>query len=354
MSCPKSLVCFSELTARPIDWLWPRWLPSGKLVLLDGDPDQGKSLLTLDWAARLTTGRPWPDGAPLNRPESVVLLAGEDNLLDTVSPRLLAAGADLSRVHVLRVGPDAAGQLRAPQFPAEAALVRETIEETQARLVIADPLLAYLPAGLNGPQVRQALTPLADIAQETGATLVMVRHLTKNDRHHTALHRGAGSIQVVACARVGLLVGRHPEEPDLRLLACFKNNLTEKPPTLSYRIRDHASRPVIDWAGSVPLSADDLALGNGERYGSSVARAIEFLREMLTSQALPRQQVALHAQDVGVSRATLKRACLKLRVVAYQIWEENHNVWYWRLPTAPTIEEEYTQFLESIRQPVPT
>ncbi|HEV3237550.1 MAG TPA: AAA family ATPase, partial [Gemmataceae bacterium] len=114
---PKSLVRFIDLVPINLEWLWPGRLPLGKLVLLDGDPDQGKSLLTLDWAARLTTGRAWPDGTPINGPESVVLLGGEDNILDTVSHRLLAAGADLSRVHVLRVGPDASGQFRALQFP---------------------------------------------------------------------------------------------------------------------------------------------------------------------------------------------------------------------------------------------
>jgi hypothetical protein len=322
----------------------------GKLVLLDGDPDQGKSLLTLDWAARLTTGRPWPDGTPVTRPEPVVLLGGEDNVLDTVSHRLLASGADLNRVHVLRIGPDAHGQFRAPQFPEEAGLLRETIQETRARLIIADPLVAYLSGGgFNGPQVRRALTPLADIAQDTGATLTMVRHLTKNDRHANALHRGAGSIQVIACARVGLLACRHPDEPDLRLLACFKNNLSERPPSLAYRIRrNSAGWPIIDWAGPVSLNADEILLGNGERYGASVARAVDFLRETLGPNPLPRQEVALLAQDLGISTATLKRARVKLGVVSNQIWEEGHNVWYLRLPSAPTVEEEHAQFLAEI------
>jgi RecA-family ATPase len=150
----KSLIRFCDLTPTTLDWLWPGRLPLGKLVLLDGDPDQGKSLLTLDWAARLTTGRPWPDGPPISQPEPVVLLAGEDNLLDTVSHRLQAAGADLSRIHVLRVGPDAQGHFRAPQFPEEANLLRETLVETNARLVIADPIVNYLSgdAGLNAPR----------------------------------------------------------------------------------------------------------------------------------------------------------------------------------------------------------
>jgi hypothetical protein len=99
--------------------------------------------------------------------------------------------------------------------------------------------------------MRRALTPLADIAQERGATLTMVRHLNKSDGRQNVLHRGAGSIQVIACARVGLLADRHPEEPDLRLLACFKNNLSERPPTLAYRIRsDNEGWPFIEWAGA--------------------------------------------------------------------------------------------------------
>src|SRR5258708_15039857 len=112
----RSVVRFCDLIPTPLEWLWPCRRPLGKLVLLDGDPDQGKSLLTIDWAARLTTGRPWPDGTPINRPEPVVLLGGEDNVLDTVSHRLRAAGADLSRGHVLRVGPDAHSHFRPTRF----------------------------------------------------------------------------------------------------------------------------------------------------------------------------------------------------------------------------------------------
>src|SRR5262249_12356961 len=157
-----------------LEWLWPGRLPLGKLVLLDGDPDQGKSLLTLDWAARVTTGRPWPDGSLPGSPQPVILLAGEDNVFHTVSHRSLATGTDLNLVHLLRAGPNALGHYRALQFPEEAPLLREALQETRARLVIADPLPAFLEnaAGMNGPQVRRALTPLADIAQETRSTLL--------------------------------------------------------------------------------------------------------------------------------------------------------------------------------------
>jgi len=347
----KSLVRLSDLPATPLEWLWPGRLPLGKLVLLDGDPERGKSLLALDWAARLTTGRPWPDGTEIARPESVVVLSAEDDPSDTVKQRLAAAGADLSRIHMLSVGPDAYGGHRALQFPEEASLLRESLQETCARLVIADPLVAFLGggAGLNGPQIRRALTPLANIAQQAHATLAMARHLNKKDDRQTALYRGSGSIQVIACARVGLLAGCHPQDPDLRLLACFKNNLAERPPTLSYRIRrDQAGWPIIDWEGAVPISADEIVLTTGERYGASVARAVEFLRETLAGNPRPRQEVCQLAQDEGLSPITLRRARAKLHVVYNQVWQDGRNVWYWRLPAAPTVEEEHAEFLASI------
>jgi hypothetical protein len=347
----KSLVRLSELPTTPLEWLWPGRLPLGKLVLLDGDPERGKSLLALDWAARLTTGRSWPDGTPIARPESVVVLSAEDDPSDTVKQRLAAAGADLSRVHMLSVGPDAYGGHRALQFPEEASLLRESLQETGARLVIADPLVAFLGggAGLNGPQIRRALTPLANIAQQAHATLAMARHLNKNDGRQSALYRGSGSIQVIACARVGLLAGCHPEDPDLHLLACFKNNLAERPPTLSFRIhRDQAGWPIIDWEGAVPISADEIVLTTGERYGISVARAVEFLRETLAGNPRPRQEVSLLAQDEGLSPTTLKRARTKLHVVCNQIWQDGRNVWFWRLPAAATVEEEHALLMQEI------
>jgi hypothetical protein len=338
-----SVVCLATLNPTNVEWLWPGRLAAGKLTLLDGDPDQGKSLVTLDWAARLTTARPWPDGAPIGQPESVLLLGGEDNLFDTVIPRLLAAGADLNRVHILHGQPGPDGAFLPPVFPADADLLRNALKETGARFVVADPIVAYLGAagGLNGPQVRKALTPLANIAEEARANLTMVRHLNKSGGRRSAMYRGMGSIAVVAAARVDLLVGRDPGDPSLRVLACTKNNLAGPQPTLGYRIgHDEMGRPFLNWTGPVPVSADEIVLNDGTEYGTSLGRAVEFLRETLAREPRPSKEVKDLATELGIAPRTLKRARQELNVVPCQIWENGRNVWYWRMALGATPEEE--------------
>src|SRR5262249_20357670 len=113
----KLVWCLDNLEEQPIDWLWPGRLPAAKLTLIDGDPSQGKSLLTLDLASRLTTARPFPDGFAPPQPSSVVLVGSEDGIRDTVLPRLRAAGADLRRVHVFAGRACAGAWSGLPTFP---------------------------------------------------------------------------------------------------------------------------------------------------------------------------------------------------------------------------------------------
>jgi len=155
----------TQLTPRPVAWLWPARFPLGKLSLLEGDPRLGKSFLTLDLCARLSTGRPWPDETPNPAPAAALIVNGEDGDEDTVAPRLLALGADPARCFVLaRKEPEAGPPLTLPHATdtLDAALA-----QTRARLVVIDPVVAFLDPGvvLNSDQsVRRALAPLARLA----------------------------------------------------------------------------------------------------------------------------------------------------------------------------------------------
>src|SRR5262249_28403 len=155
-----------------------------------GDPSQGKSLLTLDLASRLTTGRELPNGYQPSQLSPVVFVNSEDGVRDTVLPRLQAAGADLRRVHLFRGRPCEADLLRLPPFPDDWDLLGEVVVETGARLVVIDPLMAFLSVGycsLNDQLVRQALTPLADVADQTRAAILLVRHLNKGGQGQKAI-----------------------------------------------------------------------------------------------------------------------------------------------------------------------
>jgi hypothetical protein len=316
--------------SQPVPWLWPGRIAAGRLALIDGDPEQGKSLFTLDLAARLTRAQELPDGYRPSEPVAVLLLpGGEDNLADTVVPRLRAAGAELRQVHVW---PNAAGE--PPVFPEACSRLQEMIAHAHARLVLFDPFFAYLgpdTGSLNDLMIRRALGPLARVAEATQAAFVLIRHLAKGSAGKAACYRGLGSMAILGAMRTAFLVARDPDDPELRVFACTKNNLAVYPPSLGFRIvASDEGLPRLAWIGPVERTADDL-VGAGRRRGESVPRAIRFLQAHLASGWKERHVLLKEAGREGISFRTLERAKAELNVVSQQHREQGRNVWYWGL-----------------------
>jgi hypothetical protein len=242
-----------------VGWLYPKRIPLGKLTVVDGDPGLGKSATATDFGARVSVGRTWPDGAPCEV-GGVVICSAEDGLADTIRPRLEAAGADLSRVLALDTIPDGDAE-RPISIPEDLDVVRRGIERVGARLVIFDPLMAFLSADVNGHRdqdVRRALAPLAKLAEDTGAAILIVRHLNKTEGGNP-LYRGGGSIGITGAARSALLVARDPEDDDRRVLATLKSNLSAPAPSLAFTLSEAANGAVrVEWKGSTPLDARTL------------------------------------------------------------------------------------------------
>jgi hypothetical protein len=220
----------SSVEPEEVSWLWPSWLALGKLALVDGDPGLGKSAMTLDLAARVSSGKVFPDGAECE-PAGVVLLSAEDGLADTIRPRLDAAGADTSKVLALATVPDEDGHDRLLSIPEDLALIEKGIRRVGARLVVVDPLMAFLSGDTNSHRdqdVRRALAPLAGLAERTGAAVLVVRHLNKAAANNP-LYRGGGSIGIIGAARMAFVVGKDPQDESRRVLASTKNNLAKPP-----------------------------------------------------------------------------------------------------------------------------
>lgn len=367
----KRVIRFSDLEPEPVEWLWPSFLAAGKLSLIDGDPSLGKSLITLDIAARLTTARPLPDGYTPPGPSSVLLVGAEDGLNDTVLPRLQAAGADLTRVHTFAGRSSDGAWNRPPTFPDDADLLREAIEETASRLVVIDPLTACLSTAagpLNGQSARRALTPLAQIATATRAAVQMVRHLNKGCVAQHALYRGSGSIAIIGAARTAFLVGRSPDNDGLMVLACTKNNLAAPPRSLGFRITgDNSGPPIVSWASPVDLSADHLVLAPTRQRGEALHQAKVFLNEWLSRGPCQYEDLLRQAQESGFSERTLRRAKDLLHIESTRKHHDGHALWYWSLtnrvgdvPSEPWPErhqralqeaqEQSTQFLIALCQ----
>lgn len=228
-------------TVKPqaVEWLWRNRIPQAALCVMDGDPGIGKSTITLDLAARITEGRPLPDGTHgLVGPQNVLLLGAEDALGNTVRPRLEAAGADLSRVMALTGVRDDNHKNRPLSFPEDTDILERVIVNTGAKLVIIDPIMAFLSQTVNSSsdqEVRRVLTPLAAIAERSGATILMVRHLRKTN-DGPLLYQGGGSIGIVGAARAGLAVVRDPDDDSLCILKQSKTNLGPWPPPIGYAL----------------------------------------------------------------------------------------------------------------------
>ena len=249
----------SEVESQQVDWLWQRRIPLGKITLLDGDPGMGKSLLSIFIAACVTTGQPMPDGAP-GKQGKVILIAPEDAAEDTIKPRVEAAGGDPSQVILLdnieHLNIANSKKIKFGERPFSLAqdlgILEQAIKQTGTILVVIDPLMAVLGHNIDSSRdqdVREVLTPLAQVAERTGCAILIIRHLNKGSSDNI-LYRGSGSIGIIAVARIGLLVAHDPDDEQKRVFATIKNNLSKIPSNLSYQIvENEQGAPYIQWLG---------------------------------------------------------------------------------------------------------
>jgi hypothetical protein len=321
----------SHVKAESLEWLWPGRLALGKLAILEGDPGQGKSLVALDLCARLSTGRPFPNGASSSGPRTVVLLDGEDDVQCTTIPRLQAAGADLERVIHLKAEVDSLGQPL--HFPAHLDWLEHTLRKTGAQLLVISPLGVFLDpsAGVGEQAVRQVLSPLAKLAEEYGCAMKLIRHLNKDGRSQ-AIYRGGGSIGFIAACRSGWLVGNDPQAPERHVLAQVKNNLAPAQPSLAFEIRSHESgAAVVSWLGPSLWRADQLLAGPG-RAEKPRRRARELLTEFLADGPKTSGEIWNMALEHGLAERTLRRAREELKLRSLRVGIKRKQVCYWLLP----------------------
>jgi len=314
-----SSIRLSSVRSRSLDWLWPGWLPLGKLCDLAGDPGLAKSTLLLDLAARVSTGGLMPDGSR-GLGGGVCLLSAEDDLEDTILPRLRAAGADLSKIGFLD-----AYQGTPLVVPDHLDTIEMRLRDYDARLLLIDPLPAFLAHARTDQDVRRGLLPLARLAARQRCTVLWVRHLTKAGGAK-ALYRGSGLIAIGAAARSGLLVGEHPDDARTLVLAHAKSNLALRQTSLRYGVELSAERGAtrITWQGRCDLTADDLVRRPAtreeqerrEEVRSKLQQACRFLAAILKgADALPIEEVKRAAMDACIAERTLERAAASLQLI---------------------------------------
>jgi archaellum biogenesis ATPase FlaH len=249
----------SDVETQQVDWLWQRRIPLGKITILDGDPGMGKSLLSIFIAACVSTGHPMPDGTP-GKQGKVILIAPEDAAEDTIKPRVEAAGGDPSQVLLLdnieQLNLKDTKKIKFAERPfslsQDMKILENAIKQLGIILVVIDPFMAVLGRNIDSSRdqdVREVLTPLAQVAERTGCAFLIIRHLNKGSSDNI-LYRGSGSIGIIAVARIGLLVAHDPDDEQKRVFATIKNNLSKIAPNLSYQIAENEhGAPYIQWLG---------------------------------------------------------------------------------------------------------
>ncbi len=329
-------VLLSDVVPTHVEWLWAGRIPLGKITMLEGDPGTGKSTLTLEIAARVSKGEALPGGEP-NEPRGVVLWTAEDDLADTVAPRLAAAGADMSRIGSREFVTGERWECRPPTLDDEEAL-RADIVRVDAALVVIDPLVAFIPSGTNiynDLEVRQVLARLAKLAEGMGVAVVLVRHLHKRARGNP-IYAGGGSIGFAGAARSVLLCAKDPDDATgkRRVLAWSKGNLSEEAPALAFRLETEDKVGRVVWDGETHHSAAWLLWGANHLQPAPGDAAREFLSGFLAHGSQPSLDVLAAAAAAGISEGTLRRAAKGLGIRPDRDGFGRGSVVYWALPGA--------------------
>lgn len=361
----RATVRLSDVAPTAVKWLWKCWLPLGKLSILEGESDVGKSTLTLAWASIVSKGKRWPpsivDGKPLvsqDNPAGVVLVGIEDGNSDTVVPRLIAAGADLDRVYALNRPVDCNGNPKPFTIPDDIDWLRQAICEAQAKLVVIDPITACLPEdakhGVDG-SIRRILMSLVDLAAETESAIVMIRHFNKA-QGMSAKNRGGGSVAYSALVRSVLSVGKLTESQDSGAtfaIARAIGNLSKQPESIGYRLDDAPKLftlpksedadlgvAVVKWCGAVNIDADGLVGADGAKLGDSrktapVREDAETAIKELLKDGRPMKMNEVVADTIkiaGCSKATVKLAAKKIGVIKRSVYVDGKiDHWTWEL-----------------------
>lgn len=324
------LIRLADVVREEVHWRWKDRLPLGRLTGLIGDPEVGKSWLSLAIATAVTTGAPLPGDTERWQPARVLLLTAEDGLADTVRPRLEDMSADLRNVTVLRAIREGNGQERHPDLVRDLPALESALAEGGYHLVIIDPLNAYLGTVLDTHRdaaLRSVLGPLAGLAERYDVAIVFILHLTKGQRDR-AIYRGQGNIAYVAAARVVHLIGVNPEEEEERVIACIKNNLAPKRPPIAFELKEGR----FLWRGETSVTpAALLAPERREEERPAQEEAVDFLCAALADGPRPAQEVTKEAGQVGIKEATLRRARRLLGVKPRKHGFGKDGTWVWTL-----------------------
>jgi len=330
---------FDTIQSKPVEWLWPGWIPLGKLAMLDGDPGLGKSTLLLDIATRVSLGGIMPD-CKQGAAGDVLIMSAEDDPADTIKPRLEAAGANLTRIHNMDEIVEN-GKPRPYMLPDDIPAISSKIKATKAKLLIIDPIMAFISKAdpNKDSEIRKVLHRISKMAAKHGCAVIAMRHLNKSNGTK-AIYRGNSSIAMIGHARTGLLVAENPDNDKERVLAVSKTNLAKKPKSLRFALEPVGDVCKVGWTGSVNYTADQLLATKteeekqeSEQKQTKLQQAIDMIELLFNTSPTPGKlytkptKAALSAAGIGTS--TQGMAIDTFNFTLHMPWEDGEIRPYW-------------------------
>ena len=311
------MIKMSDIEAQEIEWLWYPYIAYGKLAIVQGDPGDGKTTLILNLAAKLTKGEGLDENMKVMEPMNVIYQTAEDGLADTVKPRLLQAGADCEKVLVIDESEKSLSMLD--------ERIEEALIKTGARVLILDPIQAYLGSGTDmnrANEVRNMTKRLAALAEKYKCAIILIGHMNKAAGNKAA-YRGMGSIDFYAVARSVLLVGRVEGEPNIRAMVQIKNNLAEFGHAKAFRLSEEGFR----WLGDYEITADEVLGGYAPKI-NKLEQAKDLLRELSKElEKVESNSIYDMAKEQNISKRTLENAKREMGIRA----KRENGSWYWPL-----------------------
>lgn len=311
------LIKMSDVQSQEIEWLWYPFIPYGKLTIIQGDPGDGKTTLVLNIAAKLSNGIGIDEEMKVSDPVNIIYQTAEDGLADTVKPRLESADADCTKIIVI------------DESEKSLSMIDERLEEalikTNARLLILDPIQAYLGGGMDmnrANEARDMTRKLGLLAEKHKCAIVLIGHMNKAAGNKAA-YRGMESIDFFAVARSVLLVGRVEGQENIRAMAQIKNNLAPFGHSKAFRLQDSS----FEWMGDYEITADEL-LGGYAPKATKLEKAKQIIRELAkTNSLMESNEVCNLIMEQGISKRTIENAKKELKVDKKRI----KDAWYWDL-----------------------
>ncbi len=320
------LIHMEDVVSKEVEWLWYPYIPYGKITIIEGDPGEGKTTLVLKLAAALSRGLPLPcDDDKEYEPIHIIYQTAEDGIEDTIKPRLEKAGADCSMIRVID---ETDRELSMTDDRLEQAII-----ETGARLIILDPIQAYIGATVDmhrANEIRPVLKHLGIIAEKHNCAIILIGHMNKASGSKST-YRGLGSIDIQATARSVLLVARLRDKPNIRIMAHDKSSLAPAGDAIGFEMTEDN---VMVCIGPYDITIDELLSGNEGRGKKKLDIAENFIKECFgINKVIPSNEIMMEAAKRSIKRNTLLSAKKKLGITSDKEKAEDGTIyWTWVIP----------------------